>query len=72
LALALIAFLVVKQLDSSSSNNQAEKVTTNNNIDSPAIPTSPKDLQKFEQDIDKFILDNADSRAKKLEESLEN
>ncbi len=71
LALLLIGFLITTQLGNSSSKNQANEIIDDENID-VQVPSSPKELQKFESDINKFVQDNADERAKKLEESLNN
>ena len=67
LALLLIGFLVIKQLDSSSSNNKIEEVLKSEDINAPKVPSSPKDLREFDEDINKFIQDNADKRAEELD-----
>lgn len=72
IALLIIGFLVKKQLDSSSSNTEYEAIISHENITVPKVPTAPKDVQKFEQDINKFMLDAADQRAQALEASLNN
>ncbi len=70
LALLLVAFLVVKQLNSSSSQSQVKQVLGSDGVDIPKVPSSPKDLQNFEGDMDKFIQDNADKRSEHLEKAM--
>ena len=70
IALLLTGLLVKQQLDSSSSNTEIEEAVSSEGITAPKIPTSSKDIQKFEDDMNKFMQDTADKRAEKLEESL--
>ena len=70
MALLLVAFLVVKQLNSSSSQSQVKQVLGSDGVDIPKVPSSPKDLQNFEGDMDKFIQDNADKRSEHLEKAM--
>jgi len=72
IALLIIGFLVKKQLDSSSSNTEYEEIIGNKTITVPKVPTAPKDVQKFEKDINKFMLEATDQREKEMEESLNN
>ncbi|MFT6266782.1 MAG: hypothetical protein ACJAWS_002946 [Oleiphilaceae bacterium] len=72
IALLIIGFLVKKQLDPSSSNTEYEDMISNESIAVPKVPTVPKEVQKFEKDINQFMLDAADQRAKGVEESLNN
>jgi len=68
IAVLLVAFLAMKQLDSSPSKKQIEEEISNSeNIKAPKVPTSPDGLESFEKDIDKFIQENADNRASELE-----
>jgi len=69
IALLIVGFLVKKQLDSSSSSTESQDIINNENILAPKVPTAPKDVRKFEKDINEFMLD-ADKRAKEVEESL--
>ncbi|MCK5354687.1 MAG: hypothetical protein KAJ63_06180 [Methyloprofundus sp.] len=70
IALLLTGLLVKQQLDSSSSNTEVEEVVNSEGITTPKIPTSSKDIRKFEDDMNNFMQDTADKRAEKLEESL--
>jgi hypothetical protein len=36
----------------------------------PEVPTAPKNIQKFEEDINEFMSDAADQRKREVEESL--
>jgi len=72
IALLIIGFLVKKQLDSSSSNPEYEAMINNENLTARKVPTAPKDVQKFEKDINEFMLNAADQRKKEMEESLNN
>jgi len=70
LALLLITFLVVKKINSGTSDERINEVIENKNIEAPRVPTSPKDIPKFEEDINNFIQDNAKERARKLESKI--
>jgi hypothetical protein len=72
IALLIIGFLVKKQLDSDSSSTEYEDIISNENITVPKVPTAPKDIQRFEKDINEFMLNAADQRAKEVEKSLNN
>ena len=72
IALLLIGLLVNKQLNSSSSQKQLEELTDIEDVDVPKVPSSPEDINKFEDEINEFVLDSADKRAKKFEENLGN
>jgi len=69
IAFLIIGFLVNKQLNSSSSSTEYDGIINNENITTPP-PTSPKDVKKFEKEINDFMLDAADQRAKEIEETL--
>ena len=68
----IVGFLVNKQLDSSSSSTEYGDNISNENSIVPKAPTAPKDVQKFEKDINEFMSDAAAQRAKEVEESLNN
>lgn len=71
IALVIVGFLVKTQLDSSSSNAEYDEITNNTNIEVPKVPTAPKDVQKFEKDMNQFMDDAADKRAKEIDESVD-
>jgi len=70
IALLIVGFLVKKQLDSSSSNTEYDNLISTENITVPKVPSAPKDVQKFEKDINEFMLDASEQRAKEVAESL--
>jgi len=69
-ALLLIGLLIAKQLKPNSSSNDIENILGSEKFTTPKVPTSPQELQAFENDINKLIQDSADKRARELEESL--
>jgi hypothetical protein len=72
IALVIIGVLVKTQLNSNSSNAVPEDLRGNEDVSVPKVPTAPKDVPKFEQDINEFIDNSADKRAKEMDESLNN
>ena len=66
-ALLIMGLLVSKQLSSSSSEKKLEQAVEVNGVELPKVPSSPKDLDKFEKDLNQFIQNNANERAKELE-----
>lgn len=67
IVLAMIGYLITTQLNSSSSIESLEGVV--DDVGAPKIPTSPKDLPKFEDEINNFMQDSADERLEKFEEA---
>ncbi len=72
IVLALIGFLVNKQLNSSSAQKQLESAIGEQGIDVPKVPSSPEDLKKFEKDLNNFVKNDAKRRAKELEKEAGN
>ena len=72
IALLIIGLLVKKQIDSNSSNTKYDDILSNENITTPTVPSASKDVQKFEKDINKLMLDAEEQRAKEVEGSLNN
>ena len=66
IGLVLVALFVMKQLNSGSSRNNIEEVIDKENINTPKIPTSPKDIQKFEKDINKYIQDATEKKNERI------
>lgn len=66
IALLLVGYLAVKQLNSTSSNREIDDTET------PRAPSSPEELEDFKEDMSQLLQDNADARVRKLEESSEN
>ena len=62
----------MKQLNSDSSRNNAEEALDTGGVKTPKVPTSPEDIQEFEEDINKFMQEKTEKRNKKIEESLAN
>lgn len=72
IVLVIVAFLAVKQLDSSSSSNKAAEILGSENSAAIKAPTSVKDLQKFEDDMNKLMQDSTEKRRDAIEKSLGN
>jgi len=70
--LLIIGFLIVKQLDSSSSSAEYEGIISDENTTIPKIPTTPQNVETFKEGINQLMLDTANERAKKIDESLAN
>ena len=70
IALLIIGFLVNKQLNSSSSLKEHDDISDNKNISTPKVPTSPKDVKKFEKEMNDFMQDAAAQKAKRMEDAL--
>jgi hypothetical protein len=70
IALLIVGLLVNKQLNSSSPNTRYGDVADSEDVIVPKIPVVPEDVPKFEKEMKDFIMDSADKRAKKIEESL--
>lgn len=66
IGLVLVALFVMKQLNSGSSRNNIEEVIDKENINTPKVPTSPKDIQKFEKDINKYIQDTTEKKNERI------
>ncbi|MGK0500210.1 MAG: hypothetical protein ACJAYG_001857 [Oceanicoccus sp.] len=67
IALLIVGLLVKKQLESGSYRAEYEDIISNENITAPRIPMAPEDIQNFEKDINKFMLDSAKQRKKAAE-----
>ncbi|WOX05752.1 hypothetical protein [Microbulbifer pacificus] len=70
IGLAIIAFMVNKQLNTTSVPTDTEVDVGGGNNDTPKVPTSPEGVKQFEADMDKFMQDTEAQRNKKLEETL--
>ena len=70
ISLLLVGFLVMQQLNSSSSVDKSIGGLDTESVDIPKVPTSLQGVSKFEKDINSYIQDNADKRAQELEASL--
>lgn len=66
----LVGLFIMKQLDSSSSVNENIHAVDTGDFKTPKVPTTPQGIAEFEGDMNKFIQDNADKRARELEDSL--
>lgn len=70
IGLAIIAFMVNKQLNTTSAPMDTE-VNIGDRINAaPKVPTSPEGVKQFDADMDKFMQDTEAQRNKKLEETL--
>jgi len=70
ISLLLVGFLVMQQLNSSSSVDKSIEGLDTGSVDVPKLPTSPEGVSKFEKDINSYIQDNADKRSQELEATL--
>ncbi|MFT7184904.1 MAG: hypothetical protein ACI84K_000271 [Pseudohongiellaceae bacterium] len=70
LALLIVGFLVKKQLNSSAPSSEINDIVNEVDLLVPEVPTAPKNIQKFEEDINEFMSDAADQRKREVEESL--
>ena len=68
--LLLIAFIAINQLESNSQRHKTAEVIDSESMESPKVPTSPKDVLDFKEDINKYVQDNANKTTKELEKSL--
>ncbi len=65
LALLMVGWLVYGQLNISS----PPAVVNENEEGTPRVPTTPQQLQQFDQDINQFVTDSAAERARQIEEN---
>lgn len=72
IALLIVGFLIKKQLNPSPTNAELKDAFSSENVTIPNVPTHPNDVQKFEHDINEFMLDSADGRASEINKSLNN
>lgn len=71
-ALLIIGFVIVKQLDSGSSKHRAYEVLDDHDMNQIELPSTPADLDKFEKNLNQFVQDAADQRADELDKTLDN
>ncbi len=65
MALLVVGWLVYGQLNISS----PPAVVNENEEGTPRVPTTPQQLQQFDQDINQFVTDSAAERARQIEEN---
>ena len=70
IALTIVGLLVKQQLTSSSSNDKYENVISDENLSTPKVPSSPQDINKFENDMNDFLQDAAKNRAREDENNF--
>lgn len=64
--LLIIALVVTRQIGGPSAPDPTSASVQTNQP--PKVPTRPQDVQKFGQDMDKFVQDSAARRQQKIEE----
>lgn len=69
LALLIIGMLIYNQLGKKEVLDP-NAISTESKVEAPKIPTSPKDLQKFKKDMNQYMKDVSENRAKEMEEAL--
>lgn len=67
ITILIIGFLVKQKLGSDSSSTD-EKVSSPNNTTIPQVPTTPQDIGKFKNDLNKFIHEKNEQRIKDISE----
>ena len=71
LTLLLVGYLIATQLGHKSQlNNEALNASDTENLSVPRVPTSPKDLPKFKEDINKYLDDSLKKKRQDIEDSL--
>lgn len=65
LALLIVGWLLYSQLGLLSPSPQAVNEDANN---APRVPATPQQLDAFEADINQFVIDSADERARQIEQ----
>jgi|GEM_PF-5827077 len=66
IAVLIISLLLYKQLGNKPKDESPPEDSTS--VRAPKIPHNPKDIRSFEGEINDFVKDAADERAKLLEE----
>lgn len=65
LALLVVGWLVYGQLNLSAPS----AIVTDENDTTPRVPTTPQQLEQFDQDINQFVIDSAAERTRQIEEN---
>ena len=69
IGLIIVAYLVNKQMTSELSNTERNKKHDKQDNVLPKIPTTPKEVEGFETDMNKLIHDLSSERNKELEKA---
>lgn len=67
-SLLIVGLLIYRQVGPGS-DLQIEEPVENSNSSVPKVPVRPQDVQKFGQDITRFMNDAASGQAKEIEQS---
>ena len=65
MALLVVGWLVYGQLNLAT----PPTLVDNNENGAPRVPTTPQQLEQFDQDINQFVIDSAAERARQIEEN---
>ncbi len=65
----LMALLVVGWLVYGQLNLSVPPTVVSDDNGAPRVPTTPQQLEQFDQDINQFVIDSAAERARKIEEN---
>ncbi|MCE9679040.1 hypothetical protein LZP69_07590 [Shewanella sp. AS1] len=68
LALLIIGYMIYQQLGGGSQMNTQTELSKDQN-GAPQVPSDPKKLKQFEQDMDEFIKQQEEKRKQALEEA---
>lgn len=67
LGLVILAYFISKQLASNKPESEITQTLDQQEISTPRVPTTPQDVKKFEANMNDFMQDAAEKRAKALE-----
>lgn len=65
----LMALLVVGWLVYGQLNLSVPPAVVSDDNAAPRVPTTPQQLEQFDQDINQFVIDSAAERARQIEEN---
>jgi len=69
-ALLVVGLLVTQQLNKGE-DASAEQAAETGTDEPPKVPTNPADVPKFEQDMSKFMEDEAARQAERMEQATQ-
>lgn len=70
ITVVVVGFLLDKQLNTNSTNSNIEASSDNSVVPKP--PTNKKEILKLKDDLNQLMLDTADKRSERIEQSLNN
>lgn len=70
LALLFIGYMVAQQIGPPSTTHTKQGLSSYEQGTAPQVPTNLQDLKQFEADMNQFMSDTAEQRAKELEQVI--